>query len=808
MNKCFRKDNASVHKATSIYKRITRLSKIRDLNIRRKYMFNNLLYKRFSMGTVMFLTIILYTSALFAGDATLSWNPPTTNENNTPLTDLAGFKVYYGAVPGNYSTSIDAGNVTTYQVNNLTDGLTYYFVTTAYDTSGNESSYSNEVSKYMTPSGTFLPDITVIESVPPANDLQMPFGNIAAGSSSNKIVTVTNNGNSDLVMDSIAQINPLANPFSIVSDNCSSQTLSPASSCTLTVRFSPSSSATFSDSFDIPSNDPDENPVAINVSGTGNTTTLPDITVTDSVAPADNLHIPFGDITIGSSSDQTVTVTNDGNADLVIGSIAQSNPLLESYSIENDYCSGQTLSPGSNCTVTVRFSPTRAITFNGDFDIPSNDSDENTIIVNTTGTGTATTAPDITVTDSSGTPDNQWIWFGNITAGNSSDHTVTITNDGNADLVIGSIAQINPLANPLSTQNDYCSGQTLSPASSCTLTVRFSPSSAGTFNDSFNIPSNDSDENSITVTVDGTGITPAVPNITVTDSVGSATDLQIPFGDITEGSSSDQSVTVTNSGNADLVIGNIAQNNLLTLPFSKLNDGCSGETLSPLSSCTITVRFAPATIGVFNNSFDIPSNDPDENTVIITANGTGLSSITNNPPSNPHTVFPAHNQKGLGKAVEFKWKKSSDPDADTVVYDLYVCEDSALTIGCQSITHNIAFLVNDNVYYAGLNNYGTGLFLFIAVSALTGIIISRNRKVLRIIAGILIIGTLLTACGAGELGVSGGLLTNGSTPSSNNDELSYTISGLNSGTIYYWKVVAKDTSGGETESTISSFETE
>jgi hypothetical protein len=34
------------------------------------------------------------------------------------------------------------------------------------------------------------------------------------------------------------------------------------------------------------------------------------------------------------------------------------------------------------------------------------------------------------------------------------------------------------------------------------------------------------------------------------------------------------------------------------------------------------------------------------------------------------------------------------------------------------------------------------------------------------------------------------------------------ISGLNSGTVYYWKVVAKDTSGGETESGISSFETQ
>jgi glucan phosphoethanolaminetransferase (alkaline phosphatase superfamily) len=142
------------------------------------------------------------------------------------------------------------------------------------------------------------------------------------------------------------------------------------------------------------------------------------------------------------------------------------------------------------------------------------------------------------------------------------------------------------------------------------------------------------------------------------------------------------------------------------------------------------------------------------------------------------------------------------------VYDLYVCEDSGLSIGCQSITHNIAFLANDNVYYAGMNSYGTGLFVFLAISALTGIIISKNRKVLRILAGMLIIGTLLTACGAGEFGVSGGLLTNGSTPQTNNDELSYMISGLNSGTVYYWKVVAKDTSGGETESGISSFETQ
>jgi uncharacterized membrane protein len=538
-------------------------------------MFNRLLYKQLSLGTAMFLTIILYTSALFAGDATLSWNAPTTNEDNTPLTDLAGYKIYYGTVPGNYSTSIDVGNVTTYQISNLTDGLTYYFASTAYDASGNESVHSNEVSKYVTPPTTLLPDITVTESVTPANDLQIPFGNITAGSSSDQTVTITNNGNADLAIGSIGQSNPLANPFSTLNDYCSDQTLSPGSSCTLTVSFLPSSTGAFSDSFNIPSNDPDEYPVTVNVNGTGSAITLPDITVTDSTGDAYNLYIFFGHIAAGSSSDQAVTVTNDGNADLVIGRIAESNPLAHPFSTLDDYCSDQTLSPGSSCTVTVRFSPSSAGALIDNFNIPSNDSDENPVKITVEGTGNAATLPDITVTDSVGSATDLQLLFGDITEGSSSDQYVTVTNDGNADLVIGSIAQSNPLASPFSTQNDYCSGQTLSPASNCTVTVRFAPSSAQAFTDSFNIPSNDSDENPISINITGTGTTPAVPDITITDSVGSATDLQIPFGDITEGNSSDQTVTITNNGSGDLLIGSIAQSNPLSLPFSTQQDQCS-----------------------------------------------------------------------------------------------------------------------------------------------------------------------------------------------------------------------------------------
>ena len=80
--------------------------------------------------------------------ATLSWVPPTTNVDETPLTDLAGYKIYYGTSSGNYTEVVDTNDSlsTEYTLGNLAPG-TYYFAATAYDTFGNESDYSNEVSK-------------------------------------------------------------------------------------------------------------------------------------------------------------------------------------------------------------------------------------------------------------------------------------------------------------------------------------------------------------------------------------------------------------------------------------------------------------------------------------------------------------------------------------------------------------------------------------------------------------------------------------------------------------------------------------
>ena len=91
----------------------------------------------------------------FNDSKTLCWDWPTTNTDGSPLTDLAGAKLYWSDVSGAYLdiTSKDVGMAipegTTGACYVVTEPLNgkYYFSVTAYDASGNESAFSNEVSK-------------------------------------------------------------------------------------------------------------------------------------------------------------------------------------------------------------------------------------------------------------------------------------------------------------------------------------------------------------------------------------------------------------------------------------------------------------------------------------------------------------------------------------------------------------------------------------------------------------------------------------------------------------------------------------
>jgi hypothetical protein len=93
---------------------------------------------RYILFFLLALTFLLAQSALAAG-IKLAWDPNTES-------DVVGYKVYFGTSSRSYGSPIDIRSVTVYLLENLTMGQVYYIAVTAYDSSGYESGYSNEVS--------------------------------------------------------------------------------------------------------------------------------------------------------------------------------------------------------------------------------------------------------------------------------------------------------------------------------------------------------------------------------------------------------------------------------------------------------------------------------------------------------------------------------------------------------------------------------------------------------------------------------------------------------------------------------------
>jgi hypothetical protein len=83
--------------------------------------------------------------------ADVTWTAPTTNTNGTALTDLAGYRIYYGTNPTALSKSVNVPSAaaTDYIVQGLTQG-TWYFAVTAYTNTGVQSNFSTVVSKTIT----------------------------------------------------------------------------------------------------------------------------------------------------------------------------------------------------------------------------------------------------------------------------------------------------------------------------------------------------------------------------------------------------------------------------------------------------------------------------------------------------------------------------------------------------------------------------------------------------------------------------------------------------------------------------------
>ena len=83
-----------------------------------------------------------------SGTATLSWVAPTQNSDGSTITDLAGYRIYYGNSTSSMNQTIQVANAsaTGYVINSLASGI-WYFTVTSYTTDGAESAPSAVATK-------------------------------------------------------------------------------------------------------------------------------------------------------------------------------------------------------------------------------------------------------------------------------------------------------------------------------------------------------------------------------------------------------------------------------------------------------------------------------------------------------------------------------------------------------------------------------------------------------------------------------------------------------------------------------------
>lgn len=120
----------------------------------------------------------------------------------------------------------------------------------------------------------------------------------------------------------------------------------------------------------------------------------------------------------------------------------------------------------------------------------------------------------------------------------------------------------------------------------------------------------------------GPAVTLTPPSLTFTDQAIGTT-------------SASQSVTVANSGDASLFINGVAMGGANPADFGNANDGCSGLTLAPGTSCSVSVVFSPTASGTRSGSLVITDNAANSpQAVSLTGTGTGT-----NPPLAIDTQF-------------------------------------------------------------------------------------------------------------------------------------------------------------------------
>jgi hypothetical protein len=301
-------------------------------------------------------------------------------------------------------------------------------------------------------------------------------------------VTFTNSGNATLNIASVAVAGANAADFTL-SHTCGSP-VAPGATCTASVTFTPSSTGSRTASVNITDNAAGS-PHTVALNGTG-------------IAPAVTISgasVGFNPQQVGAASaPQTITLTNSGNATLTISNVAVGGANAADFTLS--HTCGSPVAPGATCTVSVTFTPTASGSRTASVNITDNAvGSPQTVALSGMGTSAAFT-PSATSLD-----------FGTQTLGSASAlHTVTVTNNGTANLTISTATLGGTNAADFAISTDTCSGATVHANNTCSVGLTFTPAAAGPRTASLTF-ADDAAGSPQAITLSGAGSNPQ-PNLT------------------------------------------------------------------------------------------------------------------------------------------------------------------------------------------------------------------------------------------------------------------------------------------------------
>ena len=503
----------------------------------------------------------------------------------------------------------------------------------------NNDSDENPYVLNLTGTGITAPEMDLNQNgTPIADGSSYDFGSHPAGTGTDIVFTIKNTGSADLTMTTPLVITGAdAGQFSVQSNPVSP--VNAADSTAFTIRFTPTSYGIKSAAISISNNDSDENPYVLNLTGTGN---APEISVLGNfIEISDGDDTPdvaddtdFGSIAAGGGAiNKTFTIKNTGNSTLSLtGSPIVLLSGATAFSVQSQPA-GTSIAGGDSLTFVVSFDPASAGVKSTTVSIMNDDSDENPYTFELQGTCTADPSPEMDLSEgATPVPDGGNYDYGSHDNGTDTDVTFTITNSGDADLILTVPLTISGAdAGEFSIQSHP--EDTIAQGTNTTFVVRFSPTSAGAKTAVISIDNNDGDENPYDLNLQGTGTEPAYPEMIVTGNT-----IEIISGDNTpdsaDGTDFGNVDTLNTTLTQDFVIGNSGDSDLnLTGTPAVLITGTHGSDFAviqqpstpqaPGSSVIFTIQFNPSDTGVRTATITIANDDSDENPYTFDIQGTG-----------------------------------------------------------------------------------------------------------------------------------------------------------------------------------------